>query len=92
MSGIRYEPTMVSIDTVSLVVATVKDLIDLQPAELDEGAIIYLDAKSGVDGSGSHPYRHQLPEAESNDGPTRISDANFVGAFFTPLSIKVIKL
>ena len=44
----------------------------------------YVDSKFGLDGSGSHNYRHQLTSNEEDD----LKGTNYIASFWCPLSIK----
>ena len=70
-----------------LIVDTVRFLIALSSPLFKPNDRVHIDAKFGIDGSGSHQIRHQLAE---NDEPRNVNDrrnceTSYIGTFRSPL-------
>ena len=84
-SLIKKENTKTSIPLKTAVANTVEAILNNtleQSANIKE---VEVTGKVGADGSGAHQVRHQIAEGVTNDD----SSKNYLGAFWTPLTIKV---
>ena len=66
-------------------------LLKASDVNLEAGEDLYLDAKWGLDGSGSHQVRQQTSKTknvEKHDGAV----TNYVASFYCPLQFKVLLL
>ena len=79
------DDTKTSSPVIEVIENTVNSLCNL--SDKPEITEVYVSAKYGLDGSGSHSYRHQLSgDAETTD--TEAKDNNYIGSFWCPLDIK----
>ena len=72
-----------------LLVETVRFLIALSSPLLKPNDRVHIDAKFGIDGSGSHQTRHQLAENDEprNDNDQQNCEISHIGTFWCPLSV-----
>ena len=72
-----------------LIVDTVRFLIALSSPPLKPNDRVHIDAKFGIDGSGSHQIRHQLAENDEpgNDNYRQNCETSYIGTFWCPLSV-----
>ena len=80
----NHEKTYCNIENV--VSNTVNSLLKVSGNGDNENLkIIHVDAKFGIDGSGSHSYRHQVSSMiDEND----LKGTNYIGSFWCPLFIR----
>ncbi len=78
------EATKTSCQFDVLVVDTVRSLIALSSPSLKPNDRVHVDAKLGIDGSGSHQIRHQLAENDEpgNDNDGQNCETSYIGTFW----------
>lgn len=86
MCEFKVESTKTSCNFNDLVIDTVKSLLTLESCQFKNNDTIHVEGKLGIDGSGSHQKRHQLPENYLQE--ENICDTNYIGMFWCPLNIK----
>ena len=71
---------------------TTSAILQKQKINLDASQNLHVIAKLGLDGSGSHTYRHQLPTKVDGGGEAGTSESysgsNLLGTFLTPLAFE----
>ena len=93
------EATKTSCELPVLVEDTLKPLLELESYTVKKGDVVHIEAKMGIDGSGSHQLRHQLAESDSEDDDEeddedeaekkKEDEKSYIGIFWCPLSIQV---
>lgn len=78
------EDNLCSCEINTIIKQTVDSLLDISNIKPDPNDMYYVDSKFGLDGSGSHNYRHQLTSNEEDD----LKGTNYIASFWCPLSIK----
>ena len=85
--NITVEDTKTFVPIKDLVTATLSDIVLDEEAgniSIQEGDVLVLDSKAGVDGSGEHKKRQQTEEG--NDPLDQ--GKSYIGAFFCPLEVR----
>lgn len=80
------EATKTSCNLEVLVKDTVKSILAVKSCQLLNEDAIHIEGKIGIDGSGSHPKRHQLSENYQEE--INSCETNYIGMFWCPLKIK----
>lgn len=85
------EEAKVTSTLTNVVEQTISSLLELHSSDCDsieEGAVISINSKIGLDGSGGHQIRHQTAKVEGTEDEK--VDSSYVAAFWCPLEIKVL--